>query len=108
MEQGSGQRKPNYRTEVLALYRLNKSLMSCANPDCLDGQNIELHHIDPKTKSDTVANIVFTGGDMRSFVCEITKCAPLCHACHVQIHRDMRRASWQAPYWLKQWEVVYG
>jgi hypothetical protein len=49
--------------------------------------NIEFHHIDPRSKCDTLSNMVWSRAPLGSVMAEMLKVMPLCHSHHVDFHR---------------------
>ena len=52
-----------------------------SDPACLD-----FHHIDPETKIETVASLVYGQCSQESILEEIRKCVVLCSNCHRKLH----------------------
>ena len=51
------------------------------------------HHRDPKTKSDTISNLIAKGASLKKLKSEISKCQVLCHNCHVRLHYNLRNGA---------------
>lgn len=51
--------------------------------ECLD-----LHHINPETKTDTVSNLLSDNRPMRLVIEEVEKCVTLCANCHRKHHNN--------------------
>ena len=49
---------------------------------------MDLHHIDPSTKKDTVSNLL-KSGSLQSLQEEIDKCVVLCSNCHRLVHAEL-------------------
>lgn len=75
-------------------YRSVKSSTSCVYNQCGDTRSIEFHHVDPRTKVDTVYNISRTG-TVEELIAEMKKCVPLCSEHHKAVHAGRIRG------WLK-------
>lgn len=54
--------------------------------------NLELDHIDPKTKAVESNTLIWQSSDEGFREQELAKCQPLCHECHKQKTADQRAA----------------
>lgn len=66
---------------------LKKCCAQCGEPDqsCLD-----FHHLDPTSKHDTVANLIYGQASNDMILTEIEKCIVLCANCHRKLHAQER------------------
>jgi hypothetical protein len=51
-------------------------------------QALDLHHLDPSTKQETVANLIYRGG-IKRVESELKKCVVLCANCHREHHAGL-------------------
>lgn len=68
-----------------------KLKMGCQNPDCcwsgdFHGCDLDYHHIDPNTKSNSIA--LMATAKVERLVNEINKCTVLCAVCHRRVHAN--------------------
>jgi len=59
---------------------------SCATCKEKDVRVLGFHHIDPRTKTMEIANLVSLGYSLDVIKTEIKKCRVLCANCHVRLH----------------------
>lgn len=55
---------------------------------CQSKQNMTWHHVDPKTKTKTVARLISQDVSWPRIAEEVKKCIPLCETCHTEIHQN--------------------
>lgn len=55
-----------------------------SEPVCLD-----MHHLDPSEKEDTVSNLIAKGYSKESWLKEANKCIVVCSNCHRKIHANI-------------------
>jgi len=65
-----------------SVVELVKSVSSCAECGERDPRCLDFHHLDPTTKSFSIANGVSKGLPVHLIIREINKCAVLCANCH--------------------------
>ena len=75
-------RKDKLRQEINDL----KSQLGCSTCTENDYRCLDFHHVDPKTKSSTIANLKYKGCSMKAILHEIEKCIVLCANCHRKLH----------------------
>ena len=75
--------KYHKRKDEISLYKEEHGCAKCGEkrPYCLD-----FHHIDPKTKSFTIARVIANRSGIESILDEIKKCVILCANCHREFH----------------------
>ncbi len=73
----------------LELYKDGRGCELCdeCDPYCLD-----FHHLDPKNKVASVANMMRFGFSLEAVQAEIEKCLLLCANCHRKVHRRRKKA----------------
>lgn len=57
--------------------------INCGYTKCLKA--LTFHHINPKTKLNTISNLVCSGS-LQNIIDEIAKCIILCQNCHHELH----------------------
>lgn len=63
-----------------------KQKSACATCPENDWRVLEFHHRDPKTKNDSISNMVRERVDMQKLLFEISLCIILCGNCHKKVH----------------------
>jgi hypothetical protein len=72
--------------ETSQRYRDFKDNSKCLLCPEKDPVVLEFHHKDPKTKTDSVGNMVHIGMSWYIVYAEICKCVVLCSNCHKKVH----------------------
>lgn len=67
-------------------YRVVKSSTSCVVNKCGSKLNLEFHHVNPRTKVDTVHSIA-RHGTVEQLITELRNCVPVCKDHHLMIHQ---------------------
>lgn len=77
-------RRRQTKRDKLAAYKAERGCLMCPenNPVCLD-----LHHLDPSVKDDTVSHLL-SRASWERVEAEIAKCVVVCRNCHAKHHHD--------------------
>jgi len=73
-----------HRKEIRIWYKNFKKESCCLV--CGKRKKLQFHHVDPKTKKDTVSNLVHKSASTSEIAQEINKCVILCSKCHRKVH----------------------
>jgi predicted HNH restriction endonuclease len=71
-------------------YRKLKESLSCSKCGFKHPAAIDFHHVDPSTKSGSIAHMI-SDNRIPKAMAEIAKCIPLCANCHRILHYEERR-----------------
>lgn len=96
-----------YKRRAEWYYRLFKRKydMKCMVCGTADIRILDLHHLDPATKVDSVSALVNRGTAWHRIEDELAKCAPICANCHrIEHFEDNRRWDFLT-WWLIDLEV---
>jgi len=85
-----------WRNNRIAVLKLLKS-KGCQNPDCNEDHPtcLDFHHLDPKTKSFSLADITGGAHSNAQYIKELEKCAIICANCHRKIHSGVLKLKLQ-------------
>lgn len=70
------------RNKIKKWFQEYKKLFYCVY--CNSKDNLEFHHIDPKTKFKEISKMVCYGYSIKRIMKEMEKCITLCRKCHMK------------------------
>ena len=73
---------------AITTYKLEHGCQNCGYNKCADA--LQLHHKDPKTKTDALSRMVMQGYSLDRIMQEANKCIVLCANCHAELHAQWR------------------
>lgn len=76
------------RELVREWFKAIKAKSSCHVCPEDDPAVLDFHHLNPATKTDTVASLVYKNAPISKIQTELHKCVPLCSNCHRKVHAN--------------------
>jgi hypothetical protein len=87
--ESSWERKRRRREDHRSWVREQKSKYGCDRCGKDNPEYLDFHHDDPKTKADTVSELVTSGVSLNRIRKEISYCTILCANCHTKEHNEI-------------------
>lgn len=89
-------------TKERLLLAMGNKCVICGYDKCVSA--LDFHHVDPKTKSFSLASARGSIKNWKTLVEEVKKCVILCANCHREVHADIAKIPERIPVFLNEYE----